>query len=199
MNVPPFVEENALRFGLVLLGIAVAFAVGLVLLRIMRKEFAEFFKQKGYSDSLIRVSNLTLQWVGWIAILLVLLRIAGVRISGFGGIFSGLGILLAVALAAGWNVATSFVSGVVMLKTQPFRLGDDVEVLEPSGVPGPFGRVVEFNYLYTTVQQVDPESNTLLDVRVPNNEFYRKSSRRTPGVDTSPLRVFPPPPKPVSS
>jgi len=187
-SIDPYLEK-ALRFALTAAGVAVALGIGLWILQIARRQFAEQLARKSYSDMTVRASSLALLWVGWIFIALVLMRIAGVRIGIAPGALSGIALLLAVVMVAGWNVITSFVCGLILVSTQPFRVGDDLEILEPSGVQGAIGRVTEFTYFHTTLQQIDPTHGRPVDVDVPNSQFFTRAYRREKGTDTTPLRV----------
>ncbi|HLV19451.1 MAG TPA: hypothetical protein VKZ49_01165, partial [Polyangiaceae bacterium] len=63
------------------------------------------------------------------------------------------------------------------------RVGDRIEILEPSGASGLVGHVADMNLIFTTILQTDADNpeDPGVEVRVPNNIFFQKLVRRWPG------------------
>lgn len=181
--------DLAARFAMATVGVILAVAIGVWVLRIALKQFAETLSKKPYSEQTARATILVIQAVGWLVIALIALRIAGVNVAIGAGPFSIVGWVLILSAALGWNVGVNFVAGLILVNTQPYQIGDDLEILEPTGAQGPLGRVSGFTYLYTTLQQIDPTHGRAVDVQVPNSQFFTRSYRREPATQPSPLRA----------
>lgn len=115
--------------------------------------------------------RLSARWVLIGGTLLIVLQQIGV----FGQAWAVLTAVLAaiaVGFVASWSVLSNATCALLLLVYRPFRVGDEVELLEPDGRVGVSGRVIDLNLLFTT----------LLDggdavVRIPNNLFVQKYSR----------------------
>jgi small-conductance mechanosensitive channel len=83
---------------------------------------------------------------------------------------------LAVAFVASWSVLSNVTTALLLLIYRPFRVGDQVELLEPDGRVGVAGRVVDLNLFYTTLVEVGDAA-----VRIPNNAFVQKYCRVSRG------------------
>jgi hypothetical protein len=81
--------------------------------------------------------------------------------------------LFGVAFVATWSVISHTFCSVMLLITQPFSVGDTVEVVGPNVR----GKVVNFNMLYTTLQTAEGEY-----VNVPNALFFQNPVRRKLGT-----------------
>lgn len=91
---------------------------------------------------------------------------------------------LAVAFVASWSVLSNATCALLLLVYRPFRVGDEVELLEPDGKIGVSGRVVDLNLLFTTVHEASDAV-----VRVPNKVFVEKYARvRRQGHAPDPAR-----------
>jgi small-conductance mechanosensitive channel len=60
--------------------------------------------------------------------------------------------------------------------TQPFRVGDVIEVLEGGDKPGVKGRVLDINLVYTTLSEETEGAGTTL--QLPNSLFFQRIVRR---------------------
>jgi len=117
------------------------------------------------------------------AFLLVLERL-GVSGTVLWTAFTGFAAVAAVAFFAAWSVLSTIFCTMLILATRPFRLHDDVELLEGGDKPGLGGRVTDINLVYTPLQEVDdagaPRGSVL---RVPNSLFFQRSVRRWRSVE----------------
>lgn len=94
---------------------------------------------------------------------------------------------IAVGFVASWSVLSNATCALILLVYRPFRVGDEIEMLEPDGRVGVSGRVIDLNLLFTTLLE---EGDAV--VRIPNNLFVQKYSRvrreghaPDPSADTS--------------
>src|SRR5690606_13803791 len=86
----------------------------------------------------------------------------------------------AVAFFAAWSVLSNIFCTLLILTTRPFRLNDRIELLENGEKPGLKGRVIDINFVYTTLHETAEDgSDTVL--QIPNSQFFQKITRRWRG------------------
>jgi small-conductance mechanosensitive channel len=90
---------------------------------------------------------------------------------------TGFTAVAAVAFFAIWSVLSNMFCAVLIFSLGPFRMGDQVEVIESADKPGVKGRVIAINLFYTTLEDLS-EGNHGAVVQVPNSLFFQKSVRR---------------------
>ncbi|MFO1182310.1 mechanosensitive ion channel domain-containing protein [Ottowia sp.] len=121
--------------------------------------------------------------VRWIIILAAGLLVLG-RLGVSGEVlwtaFTGFAAVGAVAFFAAWSVLSNLFCALLIMTVQPFRLGDDIEVLDTAEKPGARGRVKDINLLYTTLEEGEGEQRRLL--QIPNALIFQRVVRRWPGV-----------------
>lgn len=90
-------------------------------------------------------------------------------------------VALAVGFVALWSVLSNAVCALLILSIRPFRMGDRVEILEPSDrKPGIVGRVCDLSLMFTTLEVEDEEvDDQRALLRVPNSIFFQKAMRVT--------------------
>jgi small-conductance mechanosensitive channel len=79
---------------------------------------------------------------------------------------------IAVGFVASWSLLSNITCAVLLLLYRPFRIGDEIELLEPDGRVGVSGRVIDLNLVFTTLLDTGDAV-----VRIPNNLFVQKYSR----------------------
>lgn len=115
--------------------------------------------------------RLAVRWVLVGATTLIVLQQTGIFGQAW-ALLSAIIAALAVAFVASWSMLSNATCALLILVYRPFRMGDEIELLEADGKVVVRGRVVDLNLLYTTVQ----EDNEAV-VRVPNNVFIQKYAR----------------------
>lgn len=118
---------------------------------------------------------------------LVLMQVAGVFDNAWAFISAGIA-AVALGFVAAWSILSNATAAVLVLVFRPFRLGDTVELLEPSGEPMK-GRVTDMNLMFTTLTVPNAEGDTNprpLLLNVPNNLFFQRvlRIRSRHGVDS---------------
>lgn len=115
-----------------------------------------------------------------VVVLLASLQQAGVQVTSVWA-----GAISAAAMVAGGFVALSSVLSnllctALVLVFMPFRVGDDIEIIEATrGGEGLRGKVVDLNLFYTSIQTASDDSRRSAGVtRVPNTIFFQKTVRR---------------------
>lgn len=121
----------------------------------------------------------TARWVITVAAALLVLGRLGVSAEVLWAAFTSFAAVGAVAFFAAWSVLSNLFCALLILTVQPFRVGDEVELLDTAEKPGARGRVIDINLLYTTLQEGEGEHERLL--QIPNALIFQRVMRRWPG------------------
>jgi len=151
LNGTPVTPASVLLFGLVF----AAFYTGSRLLNrfAFRRLLARLAVDEATSWSLLRICHYVIVALGAI----VSFQFIGIDLSGLGVVFG----LLSVGIGFGLqNVASNFISGLILLFERPIKVGDRVTVGEIEG------DVVDIAIRATTIRTIDN-----LTIIVPNSEF----------------------------
>jgi small-conductance mechanosensitive channel len=112
------------------------------------------------------------------ALLLILERI-GVSAAVLWTAFTGFAAVGAVAFFAVWSVLSNIFCTVLIFTTRPFRLYEQIEVLENGEKPGLKGRVIDINLIYTTLQEDGADDGQPgPTLQIPNSLFFQRAVRR---------------------
>lgn len=133
------------------------------------------------------IRRLTNFLLGTVALVAILQRL-NVEASVLWTAFTGFAAVGAVAFFAAWSVLSNIFCTFLIFTTRPFRLGDQIELLENGEKPGLKGVVTDINLIYTTLHEVGgPAEGTLM--QIPNSLFFQRGLRRWRGGDTTPTTV----------
>ena len=148
---------------------------------------------KGYFDYHLTIlfGNIT-KWVLVVIVVLLSLGFFGVSVNTLWAALSGVLALIALGFVAVWSVLSNVLCSILLIVFPPFRIGDEIEIQEPSANFAIRGKVVSINMLMTSLEitnDTDPngKSDTL---RVPNNIFFQKYVRCIPGKGTQSLKGY---------
>ena len=112
------------------------------------------------------------------AALLVLERL-GVSASVLWSAFTGFAAVGAVAFFAAWSVLSNIFCAFLIFMIGPFRVGDHIELLDSNTEkPGPAGKVVDINLLYTTLQEMGATPGEQRALQIPNALVFQRVVRR---------------------
>ncbi|MDH5674870.1 MAG: mechanosensitive ion channel family protein [Myxococcales bacterium] len=110
--------------------------------------------------------------------------LAGLTLLQATGLFDNAWALLSAVLAtvaigffAVWSLLSNATSALLILMFRPFRLGDTVELVEPTNRTVLGGVVLDINLMYTTLEETDAETGAIARLQVPNNLFFQKLMR----------------------
>jgi small-conductance mechanosensitive channel len=113
----------------------------------------------------------------YFAALLLALERLGVSGTVLWTAFTGFAAVAAVAFFAAWSVLSNIFCTLLIFTTRPFRLHDQIELLESGDKPGLKGRVLDINLIYTTLEEVrDDHAGPVL--QIPNSLFFQRVTRR---------------------
>ena len=126
---------------------------------------------------------------GWVIIvtagLLVLERL-GVSGQVLWTAITSFAAVAAVAFFAAWSVLSNIFCAFLIFSTQPFRVGDELEILDASDKVGMHGRVLAIHLLYTVLEEVGRADGRPTLIQVPNSAFFQKTIRRWQSGDGEP-------------
>jgi small-conductance mechanosensitive channel len=160
--------------GRVLLIIAVAW----ILHRLVRALIGRLGTRSIFPAPLVVGLRRTASSLITIAALLLALDQFGVSATVLWTAFTGFVAVAAIAFFAGWSVLSNVFCMLLIVTTRPFRLYDEIEVLENGEKPGLRGQVVDLNLIYTTLRETGPDGTGRSVLQVPNSLFFQRIIRR---------------------
>lgn len=113
-----------------------------------------------------------------VAALLLVLDQFGVSATVLWTAFTGFVAVAAIAFFAAWSVLSNVFCMILLVTTRPFRLYDEIEVLENGDKPGLRGQVIDLNLIYTTLRETPSEGGAHSVLHVPNSMFFQRIVRR---------------------
>ena len=147
---------------------------------------------KGFLDYQLRIIlGGIVKWILIVVVILLCLGFFGVSVGTLWAALSGMLALIAVGFIAVWSVLSNILCSILLIVFPPFRIGDEIEIQEPTSNFFVRGKVVGTNMLFTSLEATNPEDeadSTIL--RVPNNIFFQKYVRCIPGKGTESLQKF---------
>ena len=147
----------------------------------------------GYFDNhLSTILNNVVKWILLIVVFLLSLGFYGVPVHTMWAAFSGVLALVAIGFVAVWSVLSNVLCSVLLIIFAPFRIGDEVEIQEPTANFSVKGKVISIDMLMTSLEVIDesPEDRGVNIMRVPNNIFFQKYVRCIPGKRTQSLKKY---------
>lgn len=171
--------------------IVIIVLLGTLMYMVVRRGLRFLFEREYLPLSIHAMAHGIFRWLIIIVVALMGLQQAGVSVTHLWAAISAFFVLIAVGFVAMWSVLSNILCSILLIVFAPFRIGDEIEVIEPTATgQGLKGRVTGLNILFTTLEQRVEESDEILIVEVPNNVFFQKTIRRVlrSGESTSPLR-----------
>ena len=173
--------------GIELLGVAVVALVGLVVYLSAKHGLQQMLRREHITQPIYMMGKGMIRWLVVLVVVIVALQQIGVQISH---ILTGLVTIagmVAIGFIAVWSVLSNMMCSLLLIVFNAFKVGDEIEVVEPVGGTGLRGRVVSFNVMFTTLEEQTGEAGEVALTQVPNNIFFQKSLRRRPGTETESL------------
>jgi len=118
------------------------------------------------------------------AALLLILERMGVSRASLWTALTGFTAVAAIAFFAAWSVLSNVFCTLLILVVRPFRLHDHIELIENGEKPGMQGRVIDVNFIYTTLQETRTDGADIT-LQVPNSQFFQRTIRRWRGSPPS--------------
>ncbi|HET97206.1 MAG TPA: mechanosensitive ion channel family protein [Desulfurivibrio alkaliphilus] len=187
--------------GLGLFGIVVVIVLGLLLYFGSKRVLKLLLRHQYLNQATYVIAKLSIRWLCTIIVAVLVLQQLGMGLPHIlAGLLTVAG-MVAIGFIAVWSVLSNVMCALLLAATGAFRVGEEIEVIEPAGSDkGLRGRVRSFNLMYTTLTEIptppqplaeaDPGSPAVTPappppppepeflVQVPNNVFFQKSLRR---------------------
>ncbi len=172
----PFLAQAtyvATKTGEALAILAGAWLLATLLRQLVRRLSTRYELAPAFALAIRRLSSTVI----YIVALLFFLNRVGISGSVVWSTLTGFVAVGAVAFFAAWSVLSNIFCALLILTTRPFRLHDYIEVLENGDKPGLKGRVVDINFVYTTLQETHANGDETV-LQVPNSQFFQRTTRR---------------------
>lgn len=184
--------EQLIAFGTTSAGLFLIGLLGLFGFFVLARSLKKLSGQPYVSDTVVTIIKNVLRWLIIIAVMVIGLQYLGINVSSIvTGLLTVAG-MIAIGFVAVWSVMSNIFCAGFLILFNLFEINDEIEVMEPVGGNGLKGKVVDFNLMFTTLEETsDPaeEANTIL-TQIPNNIFFQKSLRRRKGRETTGLGQF---------
>lgn len=175
------------HYGLIGVSIAVIVLLGILAHAIVRRTLHNLSRRQYLSDPLHIMLRGVLWWVIVVIVVLMSLQQAGVRVAGlWAGLLTIAG-MVTIGFIAVWSVLSNILCALLLIVFAPFRIGDEIEIIEATGGKGLRGKVVNLNILYTSIQEENNQEAHDSITNIPNNIFFQKTIRQWPGSHTTSL------------
>lgn len=158
-------------------GVIVVLAAFLIS-RLLRRVISTLRESRSLSNNMAKRLQTFRQRMMVVVTLLVLMQVAGVFDNAWAFISTAL-LTVALGFVAAWSILSNATAALLVLVLRPFRIGDTVELMDPTGAPMG-GQVIDMNLMFTTLTQPPVEGD--IDDRpvvlnVPNNLFFQRVLR----------------------
>lgn len=125
-----------------------------------------------------RVQNLR-RWVVLLGTGLIALHAAGLFDNAW-ALASAILAAVAIGFFAMWSLLSNMTSALIILVFRPFRVGDAIELIEPTNGTRLGGRVLDMNLMFTTLEMESENGDPPSLLHIPNNLFLQKTVRALP-------------------
>jgi small-conductance mechanosensitive channel len=159
------------------ISMCVIILLGLFIHFIIKRVLKTFFSKKIIPDSFRFPLTVITRWVIIVIVALLSFQQWGFHLTSIWAALSALFVLVGIGFLAVWSVVNNAFCFVLLLMTRPFKIGDEVEIIEVTGGKGLRGKVLGINMFFTTLSEIHSTDNQQSMVQVPNNSFFQKSVR----------------------
>ena len=176
---------------MVILEILIIAVVGFVLYTIARRGIRTMERRNLLSLQSSVILTGVLKWPFIVAIVFSALNAAGLSAAAIWASLSAVLMLVALGFVAVWSILSNASCALFLVAFSPFRIGDEIEVLDPSNVnsasPGLRGKVIKISFIYTTLLET-LENGERNKVHLPNNQLFQNAVRCRSGKNTTSLK-----------
>jgi small-conductance mechanosensitive channel len=175
------------QYGILVIKILVIVVLGLVAQGLVRRSLFKLAQKQLLTEPLHVMLRGIAWWTVLILVIMMILQQLGVQVLGlWAGLLTVAG-MVTVGFIAVWSVLSNILCALLLVIFSPFRIGDDIEIIEATGGNGLRGKVVNLNVLYTSLQEITDEGLREAVTYVPNNIFFQKTIRQWQGSNTTSL------------
>ncbi len=162
--------------------ILMVIALFVFLLKMGEKSRKLMVEKRILSERLSQVFYTILRWTLIAFLLLLVLQQIGLSINNVWTMLSAFVAMIAIGFVAVWSVLSNVLCTVLLLVFRPFRVGDEVEIVDPVMTSGLGGTVQNINLIFTTLKTEDEDETAY--IQIPNNMFFQKLIRKKIGKKT---------------
>jgi small-conductance mechanosensitive channel len=163
------------------LRILITAGLGLILLMIVHSALSGVFRRARLAPQISATITKTISMVLLLVVVLVTLEQADLNLNVVWGVLTASFAMVAIGFVAVWSVLSNSLCTLILMMARPFRIGDEIEIIEATGGGGLRGRVVDLNLMYATLEEQDKDGDGQPQtVRVPANVLITKSIRVHP-------------------
>ena len=153
-----------------------------LLLRISSKAKNLLEANRFFSPTIAHIFYNIFKWFVTILFFLLILQQLGISITSIWTLISAMVAMIAIGFVAVWSVLSNILCTLMLLIFQPFRVGDEIEIVDPAMTAGISGVVRNINLVFTTLRSSN--EGEVIDTQIPNNLFFQKLVRRKIGENT---------------
>ena len=164
--------DKLIDFGWNLLIAIAIFAVGKVVIRLMRKLVKNIFKKSNADEGVVKFVDSLVKFTGYVIVLIIICSEIGIETTSFITLLGTAGLSIGLALQGS---LANFAGGVLILLSKPFIIGDYVMI------NGEEGTVTKIDIVYTTLVKADNRVIKCPNGEVANNtiiNFTNQDGRR---------------------
>lgn len=175
------------QYGILAIKIIAIVVLGLVAQKLIRRSLQKLVQKQFLTEPLHVMLRGIAWWAVVILVILMILQQLGVQVIGlWAGLLTVAG-MVTIGFIAVWSVLSNILCAVLLVILAPFRIGDEIEIIEATGGNGLRGKVVNLNILYTSLQEIADAGPRDAVTHVPNNIFFQKTVRQWKGTNTTSL------------
>lgn len=165
--------------------LGIVFAAWL-LYRVLRRIVMDAGSRYDLPTLLVKQSISLIRWTITLAAMLLVLGRLGVSGTVLWTAFTGFAAVAAVAFFAAWSVLSNLFCALLIFTARPFRIGDQIEILDTAEKPGAKGEVIDIGLLYITLRDGTPADYSGAMLQIPNALIFQRVIRRWQGVPPRP-------------
>jgi Small-conductance mechanosensitive channel len=152
--------------------------------RMMRALIGRLGQRSIFPTELIVAIKRTSSILITLAAVLLALEQFGVSATVLWTALTGFVAVAAIGFFAAWSVLSNVFCMFLIVTTRPFRINDEIELLEDGEKRGLRGQVIDLNLVYTTLRETTAEGPQDSVLQVPNTLFFQRTVRRWPNRRT---------------
>ena len=175
------------QYGILAIKIIAIIILGVIAQNLIRRSLKKLAQKQFLTEPLHVMLRGIAWWAVLILVILMILQQLGVQVLGlWAGLLTVAG-MVTIGFIAVWSVLSNILCAILLVILAPFRIGDEIEIIEATGGNGLRGKVVNLNILFTSLQEITDAGPREGVTHVPNNLFFQKTIRHWKGTNTTSL------------
>lgn len=154
--------------------VTIIFALAYLLQKIIQKLIQVITSRKKTPSIITGLIKPVLIWPVYIAATMIALNVLGVQLDNLWAVLTAAATLTAIGFVAVWSVLSNLLCTLMLILSRPFKIGDELEIIDPAMTAGINGQVRNINLLFTTLIKKEDETKDVWRFHIPNNLFFQK-------------------------